>query len=792
MSTHGLRLLTAYIIFCGLLSPVLAEAPPEPSAELAATWWPPQRNVWTPIGWPNHLFRFNVVYDGTVVAQPHVFKSRATTLKWDGQGVQLSFAPSLDGKPAHRPTSQPYQLCSLPDGGVGHQGWADRATPLLWTEWPLSRPGLIVRQEVFAHLPGTGEVKTGIDPLYAWIRLSVSHVDELQNNDKAVIFVHVAAPHIERSMPQDKNLTIRPERVKYPSALKAEMFTVGPRNGCRIVEEDDRIRLMGISAEADAFNFGEIEPDSGAYSLSITLPARRGAHADLLLPLLSASRPAIEAELSVGFEEALKQGDAYWSVKPATAAMIDTPESWLNEAVVHSLKLARVITEKNPDTGEKSFLSGSWKYDALWPTPTSMVAHMMFDPLGYHEVVDKHIELFRLNQGTVKPPGDSYTLHPGYFSSPKTLTSIDWLCDHGAILYMASRHALLTDNRDFIDRWLPAIVKGCAFIKDSRAITGHEGVPGVLPPAVSTDRKIPCQSGWNIGWNYKGLCAAIKLLQRLNHPRAAEFAAEADAYRTRFVEALDEAMKHTPRWTDNRGKKRAMVPISLSDGEDMFHCFYLDAGPLFLVWSGLLKADDEAMKDTAAFFREGPNTKIFDPRLNFFQRAILIHEMSSAEPCYSWNVYHSWQLGDRYRYLEGMYSLLVGALSPQTYVSCETRHGIYGTVFANPLMIDLARLAVIDDQIADNELHLLRLVPKAWLKADYLTKFDQIVTEFGPVNLRFKLADEGRTLDVSWRPDFHHAPGKVVLHVPPVEGLNRVLINGQSREARPGTVLTLD
>ena len=79
MLTHPLHILKAGLIVCVLSNVALAESRPEPDAALADTWWPPQRNVWTPIGWPNHLFRFNVIYNGTVVAQPHVFKSRPTT-----------------------------------------------------------------------------------------------------------------------------------------------------------------------------------------------------------------------------------------------------------------------------------------------------------------------------------------------------------------------------------------------------------------------------------------------------------------------------------------------------------------------------------------------------------------------------------------------------------------------------------------------------------------------------------------------------------------------------------------
>ena len=56
-------------------------------------------------------------------------------------------------------------------------------------------------------------------------------------------------------------------------------------------------------------------------------------------------------------------------------------------------------------------------------------------------------------------------------------------------------------------------------------------------------------------------------------------------------------------------------------------------------------------------------------------------------------------------------------MSRQTYTGCEARGGVTGcaSVF---LAVYMMRLAVIDDEIKDNELHLLRLVPKVWLRSD--------------------------------------------------------------------------
>lgn len=783
--------------------------PVEPNAELAKSWWPPQKNVWTPLGWKDHLFRFNVVYNGTIVADPHPWKAKKHSEKWKDQGVQLTITTSADGKPLaegyhlggstsyrHRlePKQGRYQLCSTLDKGLGNQGFTDNAAPVLWTKWPIAgedNSGLVLKESVFTHIPGAADVVTGVEPLYAWIRLSVDYVDPLKAPKQYCFIVYVGGCCINRIMMEEGNLIVDLEKSAYPRRLSAESFSDGTADGLRIMEPDRRVRLIAMPSDTAVFDFNERGPDSRDYYLAITLPVREGAFADLLLPMIPADVNDINKEMALGFEGALAGSDAYWSIVPDTAARVHTPEEQINQAIAHSLKFAQLITEKNPETGQYSFVTGSWQYDALWPTPTSMTSHMLLDIFGYYSVVEKHIDIFKDNQGTIKPPGPAYKMHPGYFSSPKTLTSIDWLSDHGAILYQVCKHALLTGDRKFIDKWLDNIIKGCEFITDARAIEDHNGVPAVLPPAVATDRSIPNQSVWSVGWNHKALVTAARLLERIGHEKAEEFAIEAGDYKKSFVKVFREHAENTPRWTDSKGRKRPLVPLSLSKRDDFFHAFYLDTGPMFLVWSQLMQADDELMRSAVDFFRQGPNTKIFDPRDNCWQRPVLIREISSCEPCYSWNAFHSWQLGDRYRYLECMYSLLTGALSPQTYISCETRHGIFGNVFASVLLTDLVRLSVIDDELEADRLHLLRLVPKAWLRSDIETEFENMPTEFGPVTIKFALSKNHKDLKVTYNHKFRRQPEKVMLHIPPVETLRKVVINGKSVKAGPGDVINI-
>ncbi|HOB32696.1 MAG TPA: hypothetical protein PKH32_07445, partial [Verrucomicrobiota bacterium] len=118
-------------------------------------------------------------------------------------------------------------------------------------------------------------------------------------------------------------------------------------------------------------------------------------------------------------------------------------------------------------------------------------------------------------------------------------------------------------------------------------------------------------------------------------------------------------------------------------------------------------------------------------------------------------------------------------ISPQTYINGEHRHGMYGTVFVAPLMTWCLRQAVIDDQLEPDRLHLLRLCPLAWISDTEETVFEKMPTEFGLVNLRFRLSADGRTLDVSFSGEWREKPAEVILHAPPVTGLRRIVVNGK-------------
>ena len=107
-----------------------------------------------------------------------------------------------------------------------------------------------------------------------------------------------------------------------------------------------------------------------------------------------------------------------------------------------------------------------------------------------------------------------------------------------------------------------------------------------------------------------------------------------------------------------------------------------------------------------------------------------------------------------------------------------------GTLFSTPLAFWMARMALIDDEIVENELQLLRFCPLAWISSDKETILDELPTLYGNIKLRFSLSDDEKNLNVTFSGDWHDKPDRIVLHIPPLNELKTVTINGKKHKVR--------
>ena len=745
----------------------------EPNIEIAKTWWDDMEKKWTVVGWPEHRTRFNVFYDGTL-ANYFAFHHHATARSGSRPDIQEPFA----------------QFAFIPAGSIGEvttpayniaqdyhdvvQGWADCETPVLWSEWAWH--GYLVRSQVFAHVPGGQELTRGDEPLFAWVRLSVHYASQGLPLEQTPGFgIRINSFAVNASMEVKHNLNTLNAKPKYPRELAAD-------DTFHVVEPDGRVRIALVPGAAVKAEFRAGAPSADDSLLYVQLPPKQGSCVDLLVPMLPTDRVTFDKELALGYDGALKEAEAFWT-KTLPAAKFEVAEDYITQAIRRNAQISRITSEKWPDAGTYVMTGGFGYGIACWGTPVCTAIVRFLDPLGYHSVVEEYLKPFKDAQGRVIPPGDGLKQHPGYLGVPPETAIINWLPDHGAILWTMAEHGLLTHDAKFIEEYTPVIVKACEWIRDARRTAVEGAVPGIMPPAGASDDESHIQNCWTDGWIYKGLTSAVDFLKMTGNPRAAEFEAEAREYKATFRKAFRAKAKTTATWTDDKGKVRHMVPFSLSKEQDWQwrFLFYLDTGPMHLVFSELMDASDPLMRDAVAWYREGPPSKMYREYGDLTHVPSLRYEMSSWECCYSWNVYHNWQLGDRRHFLEGLYSQFAGAMSQQTYTVCESRGGITSGIFWIP-GFQIARLAVIDDEIEEGKLHLLRLCPLAWLEGKG-SNFENIPTRFGPVDLHIRLNPAGDQLQVSYfarPPSAFRTPRSTILHIPPVPGLKSIMLNGNA------------
>lgn len=746
----------------------------EPNIEMAKQWWPEMSNKWTVVGWKDHILRFNVLHNGAIVNHA----SWMDRLRGPHPDPNCMFY--------FRPATTPGDFFALP-AGVSPvkedrqvvQGWNDSETPVLWSEWQYR--GQLIRQEIFAHTPGGQELKRGDEPLFAWVRLYVHYTaDGVPVPDRTGMGIQINYPSFNLSMNRAWTLAWVPEGSKYRRELTADSSEYDRQKGFRLLEPDGRV-LIGIPPGQDCdVAFRPKAPTENDSLLHIGWQGKTVRHVDVLVPMMPMDRATFDRELALGRDAAFRESESYWKRKPATASTFSVPEDYVTQFVRRVMQSSVVTSERDPKTGAYTMLTGGMGYGVgTWATPVSLTLAGSYLPLGRFDIAERYLQGVKASQGSQVPPGAGFEKHPGYLSLPASVQVVPWLPDHGSLLWLISRHVLLSGSKEYADEWTPVIVKACEWVQYARHIK-HGGAQGIMPPAGASDDETRVQSVWTDAWIHKGLTTAVQALKSINHPRAAEFEREARDYRAAFVKAYRQKIATMDTWLGPDGARRPLPPAQMTKEQDwqLRHLFYLDTGPLTLVFGGLLDASDPSMKDSLLWFREGPPARMARFEHDLEHMPFLYHEVSSWEICYSWNIFHTWQLNDRNSYLEGMYSMLAGGYSQQTFSACEERGGMLATTNWIPTILHL-RNAVIDDEIAEGELHLLRICPVAWLKPQKPSRFQNMPTVYGPVSLTAVLDATGRSLRVTFESSFRKKPGRVVLHVPPVQGLKTVVVNGK-------------
>ena len=137
-----------------------------------------------------------------------------------------------------------------------------------------------------------------------------------------------------------------------------------------------------------------INVENGVYAVKFFIKNEVGSTANILIPMLSEDALPLQDEVQLGYTYALEQSDIFWAKKDPHAATVKVPEKYITNVINKSVKFAQINAEIYYEKKEYSYLTGSFGYDYLWATPTSMLSHMFMDPLGQFRSTKKYSEIF--------------------------------------------------------------------------------------------------------------------------------------------------------------------------------------------------------------------------------------------------------------------------------------------------------------------------------------------------------------------------------------------------------------
>lgn len=792
----------------------------ETTYDQAASWWPDIRRQLTFLSWKDHFWKFTHLWNGGLIvsATDRILADREVVSRQRANFCQMAFgwsarseiapvfrgyAPGVD--PACRGgivASQPGQFqCPLDDGEIPQRLYRGYL-PLVETDHAVA--GAVVRQTSFAAMPAGMSVRSGLESLFALLHFEVV---EPKPGQTAYLWVQVSPPHHAFSMQGGTMF-------RYPADRFPRVMNFHPGKG---LADDGRIFLSTLPGEdAEATFLADVPPEAPGWDSNRSLgyacnllrfPVRldSGRGLTLLVPFGGCrSLRLLRPLLREGYAAAFDRVAAFWAKETSRGAQIVTPDPEINRFYRYNLALSAIQCEMRPELGSRIIETSVNHYEAYWATPGSF-SFVEFAQRGLFQDASEWLEHFRRDQGRNTPPGERYPYAEGFLTSPAPYAPMPmrWITDHGAILWAACETYLLSRDRAFLRRWLPAIRKACQWIAESRRFDSR----GLLPPGRASDSHEHAYHPWTDGWNYRGLLAAIQLFEAAGHKaEAARWLKEARAWRSAFRAALAESIAAYPRWKTPQGDEVPFVPFRLNRfgplkpeeeaaaSEDykkqVEHGFYLDCGPLTAVEMGLLDPRDEAIDWAFRFYLEGPNQATYrdtgHPRM-CFQPPVLRHEMSSCEPCYSWNVPARLFRDEIPEFLEGFYSILAGAQPRKTLGIQETRHGIHGLPCAGGFLLILLRRMIAWER-PGNVLRLLEAVPRRWLGPGQSLEVSGLPTHFGPLSLRAR--GEKGVLLIDLRLERRPSAGLVTLRLrlPGDAQPSSVRVNGRKKAVRDGRI----
>jgi hypothetical protein len=739
--------------------------------------YPPIKYPVPIIGWKEHPEEFHVTPNGAIVSpSPSPESPGASPSKAPGFYILPLVSFESSGEPA------------LLDPNRINQELVEGYLPGVQSTW--NKDGLKISQLVFCTLLDGTEVKTGREPLLAFIRYTMTN--PLKQARKGFLWLNFGQAVYGHSLFQvppkyPQALSYNPPFVVAPSGNAAAILLSPPKGGVASFYPLPAESKTG-SAAAPAKEKKETKPAPGnprenSLCFAMDLAAGESKTIDLVIPYFALDTAQLRALTAAGsaLDSRLALFRSYWKNELNRNAVFNLPELRINNSYRTCLANNLMLTDRSPVSNFLLIHPDATHYEFVWAGDSACILHA-YDRLGYHKEAAAYLEYFLARQGTRKPEGDVSSAE-GFI--PGDQPGLRWMGENGFILWALAEHYKLSGDKEWLKRVAPAMIKSADWIIRERArtktlVNGEKPRHyGLLPKGRTSDNPEVNYLYWTDNYSYGGLRGTADVLGEIGlNAEARRLAAEADDYKACIRDSVERSIV--------RNVDPPFVPLGPYKNQkpteaDLANNWYSLCGPVYMVEMGIFDA--------------------LDLKTSWINATVEKYVMTSGLPTlvrpgyidahYVYNQALSQLLrGETEKFLWTFYSMFAYGQTRNTYSTVECNDIFTGSSgenwdalrqpheHSNSRVIAMLRIALVLEE--QDKLHLMAGTPRGWLEQGKVIEARNAPTYFGEVSVRAESRKDAKEIRYVIDPPARKK-ASIVLHLrPPATfgAAKSVLVNG--------------
>lgn len=502
--------------------------------------------------------------------------------------------------------------------------------------------------------------------------------------------------------------------------------------------------------------------------LAVLLQPGQQVRLDFYVPHepLSARRARQLSEVS--FEKKYAESVAYWEDKLNAAARIRLPEPRIDEMLRAGLLHLDMITFGSEPDGTLAPNVGV--YGPIGTESSPIIQY--YASLGLNGMARRSLEYFLATQ---KENGQIENFN-GY------------TVETGAALWSVGEYYRYTLDSAWIREVAPRLIRACDFLMAWRDRNKKEELRGLgygMLDGKVADPVDPYHQFMLNGYSYLGLSRMAEVLGALGYPQAQAFAREADAWRRDIRDSFFHLMALSPvvplgdgswcptvpPWTEAEAPRLLYQKPEVFRSHGTFTAPDALLGPLYLVFCEVIGPDEPAARQMMDYYGE------------------LLFQQNSAfsQPYYSRHNWYQALTGMVRPFLSTYYTVLSAHADRETYSFWEHFYRLspHKTHEEANFLMETRWILYME---REDTLHLLRVIPRAWMADGKSIELDGVRSYFGALTLQADSRLSEGYIEASVRCDRERKPACLTIRLPHPDGKRPVKVSGGSYDPATETV----